>query len=496
MKLPSPAVDFPRRSGAQPRLKHLCTISRQFDKNTLQVSDILRVFLSFLQSHFLSPIMHSFVRVSGVAVTILSVSFLAGCGDQIASAKAQGTGAPPPTEVSVITVQPQRVVVTTELPGRIESPRIAQVRARVPGIVQQRVFREGSEVKAGDVLFKIDPAPYQANYNSAQAVLAKTEANLAQANLKVQRFKPLVETNAISKQEFDEASTAAKQAVADVAAAKAALQTARLNLGYATVTAPISGRIGRAQVTEGALVGQGEATPLATVQQLNPIYITMTQSSADMLKLQRAMASGQLKGVGRDQAKVTLVTDDGKNYPQLGKLLFSDLTVDESTGAVSLRAEFPNPDRMLLPGMYARARLEQAVNEQAITVPQQAVNRTPDGAGVMVVGADGKAALRPIQTGAAQGNAWIVTQGLKAGDQVIVEGLQKVKPGAPVKAVAWKGATGSEAQPAASGPSAAAAPNAASAPNATTATTSPSAPAARPAQATPPAQQAQPATKS
>jgi membrane fusion protein, multidrug efflux system len=396
-------------------------------------------------------IMHSFVRLSGTAATLLALSLTAGCGDHLAKAQAQGTSAPPPVEVGVVTVQPERVTVTTELPGRIESPRIAQVRARVPGIVQQRVFREGSDVKAGDVLFKIDPAAFQANVNSAQAALAKTEANLAQANLKVQRFKPLVETNAISKQEFDEANTAAKQAAADVASAKAAVQTARLSLGYATVTAPISGRIGRAQVTEGALVGQGEATPLATVQQLDPIYITLTQSSADMFKLQQAFASGQLKSVGRDQAKVTLVTDDGKAYPQPGKLLFSDMTVDESTGAVSLRAEFPNPNRMLLPGMYARARLEQAVNEQAITVPQQAVSRTPDGAGVLVVGADGKAAFRPVQTGAAQGSTWIVTQGLKAGDQVIVEGLQKAKPGAPVKAVPWKGATGTAAAPAQAG---------------------------------------------
>ncbi|NEX60655.1 efflux RND transporter periplasmic adaptor subunit [Noviherbaspirillum galbum] len=406
--------------------------------------------------------MHSFVRVTGIvpALSVLSLSvaasLLAGCGEK--SANAQTPAAPPPAEVSVVTVKPERLVISTELPGRIESPRIAQVRARVPGIVQQRVFREGSDVKAGDVLFKIDPAPYQANVNSAQATLAKAEANQAQANLKVQRYQPLVQTNAISKQEFDEAGTAAKQAAADVAAARAALTTARLNLGYATVTAPISGRVGRAQVTEGALVGQGEATPLATVQQLNPIYVTMTQSSAEMLKLQRSFSSGQLKSVGRDQAKVTLVTDDGKAYGPPGKLLFSDLTVDENTGAVSLRAEFPNPERLLLPGMYARARLEQAVDEQAITVPQQAVNRTPDGASVLVVGPDNKVALRPIQTGAAQGNTWIVTQGLKAGEQVIVEGLQKVKPGAPVKAVPWKNAAGNAAPTPQAGPGPAPAP--------------------------------------
>jgi membrane fusion protein (multidrug efflux system) len=308
----------------------------------------------------------------------------------------------------------------------------------VPGIVQKRVFKEGSDVKAGDVLYKIDPAQFRAAYNSAQATLAKAEANLAQANLKVQRYKPLVETTAISKQEFDDALTAQKQTAADVAAAKAAVETAHLNLGYATVTSPISGRIGRSLVTEGALVGQGEATPLATVQQLDPIYVTLTQSSADLLRLKQAMANGKLKSVGKDKASVTLVTDDGRQYPLPGKLLFSDISVDESTGAVTLRAEFPNPDHLLLPGMYARARLEQAVDDKAIMVPQQAVSRSPDGASVMLVGADGKVAPQPVQTGAAQGNNWVVTQGLKTGDRVIVEGLQKIKPGAMVKPVPWK----------------------------------------------------------
>lgn len=379
--------------------------------------------------------MHSIRPAAGIAA-ILILSTLAGCGDK--TAQAQGTGAPPPPEVAVVTVQPERIAVTTELPGRVEARRIAQVRARVPGIVQKRVFKEGSDVKAGDVLYKIDPAQFRAAYNSAQATLAKAEANLAQANLKVQRYKPLVETTAISKQEFDDALTAQKQTAADVAAAKAAVETAHLNLSYATVTAPISGRIGRSLVTEGALVGQGEATPLATVQQLDPIYVTLTQSSADLLRLKQAMANGKLKSVGKDKASVTLVTDDGRQYPLPGKLLFSDVSVDESTGAVTLRAEFPNPEHFLLPGMYARARLEQAVDDKAIMVPQQAVSRSPDGASVMLVGADGKVVPQPVQTGAAQGNNWVVTQGLKTGDRVIVEGLQKIKPGATVKPVPWK----------------------------------------------------------
>jgi membrane fusion protein, multidrug efflux system len=384
---------------------------------------------------FMNPIRH----VPRIAATVWVLSVLAGCGDKMPNTQAQGAGMPPP-EVAIVTVTPERVVMSTELPGRLEATRVAQVRARVPGIVLKRVFREGSEVKAGEVLFRIDAGPFQASYNSAEAALAKAEANLAQANLKVQRYKPLVETNAISKQEYDDALTAQKQAAADVASAKATQETARLNLGYATVTAPISGRIGRAQVTEGALVGQGEATPLASIQQLDPIYVNLSQSATELLQLQRAMAAGQLKSVGKGQAKVTLVTEDGRPYPHSGKLLFSDVAVDESSGAVALRAEFPNPDRLLLPGMYVRARLEQAVSENAITIPQQAVQRDPSGASVLLVGADSKVTLKTIKADSAQGNAWIVSEGLKAGDRVIVEGFQKVKPGAPVKPVAWKDA--------------------------------------------------------
>jgi len=372
-----------------------------------------------------------------VLALVGALSALSGCGEKSANAQTPGGGMPPP-EVSVVTVAPHRLVMTTELPGRVEATRVAQVRARVPGIVLKRVFREGTEVKAGDVLFRIDPAPYQATFNSTVAAVAKAEANLAQANLKVQRYKPLVETNAISKQEYDDALTSQKQATADLATAKATQETARLNLGYATVHAPISGRIGRALVTEGALVGQGEATPLAVIQQLDPVFVNLTQSSTELLQLRRAMANGQLKRVGKDEAKVTLVGEDGRPYPHAGKLLFSDVAVDESSGAVTLRAEFPNPDRMLLPGMYVRAQLEQAVTENAITVPQQAVMRDMTGATVMVVGADGKVAPRSIKTERSQGDSWVVSEGLKEGDRVIVEGLQKVKPGAPVKAVPWK----------------------------------------------------------
>lgn len=375
---------------------------------------------------------HRFTRIG---TALLMLSFFSGCGEKNAGAQ---NGAPPPPEVAVVTLAPERLTLSTELPGRVEAPRVAQVRARVAGIVLRRVFREGSDVKAGDVLMRIDPAPFQVAQRSAQAVLAKAQANLAQANLKLQRYAPLAATNAISKQEFDDAQTAQKQTAADVAAAEAALATASLNLGYATVTAPISGRIGRAQVTEGALVGQGEATLLATIQQLDPINVTLTQSSTEILRLQQALAAGLIKRVEPGQAKVALTTEDGRAYPRSGKILFSELTVDESSGAIALRAEFPNPERALLPGMYVRAQLEQAVREQALTVPQQAVIRGAEGASVLVVGAAGKVATRPIVADAAQGDKWIVSKGLQAGELVIVEGFQKIKPGATVKPVPWQ----------------------------------------------------------
>lgn len=372
-----------------------------------------------------------------ITATLLLLCAVAGCGDKTSNTQTPGAGMPPP-EVSVLTVATERLALITELPGRLEATRVAQVRARVAGIVLQKAFREGGDMKAGEVLFRIDPAPLQATFNSAQAALAKAEANLAQANLKVQRYRPLVESNAISKQEFDDALTAQQQTSADLATAKAVLESAHLNLDYATVTAPISGRVGRALVTEGALVGQGEATPLALVQQIDPIFVNLTQSSADLLRLKQALASGRLKSAGHGQAKVTLITEDGGTYPHSGKLLFSDLTVDESSGAILMRAEFPNPARALLPGMYVRARLEQAVNEQAITVPQQAVIRGTDGASVLLVGEGDKVSARPVTTDAVQEGKWIISQGLKAGDRVIVDGLQKTRPGATVKPVPWQ----------------------------------------------------------
>jgi len=384
--------------------------------------------------------MSSLPRLTTLGAAIIVLFAVAACGKSN-----QQASAPPPTEVSVITVKQGPLGVTNELPGRLESTRIAEIRARVPGIVLKRTFREGSDIKAGATLFLIDPAQFKATYNSANAAVARAEATLLQAELKENRYKPLVATNAISKQEYDDVIATLKQAEADLAASKAARETARLSLDYATVTSSISGRIGRALVTEGALVGQNEATPLAIVQQIDPIYVNMTQSSTEILRLQRAMASGKLKSAGKGQVKVTLITEDGQEYAQSGKLLFSDLTVDESSGAVTLRAEFPNPDRQLLPGMYVRARVEQAINENAITVPQQAITRTPDGSAVMVVSAESKVVSRPVKTGAASGDSWVINDGLKEGDQVIVEGLQKVQPGATVKAVQWKKAAPADA---------------------------------------------------
>ncbi|PRD65500.1 efflux RND transporter periplasmic adaptor subunit [Malikia granosa] len=373
-------------------------------------------------------------------------ALLAACGDKAAAPAAPGGGMPPP-EVGVLSVTPGEVGLVTELPGRLEASRVAQVRARAAGILQQRLFREGSDVKAGQPLFEIDASPYQAAFDSAQASLAKAEANLTQASALAERYRPLAEAKAISQQEFVNAQAAQKQAQADVAVAKAALQTARINLGHTRVTAPIAGRIGRALVTEGALVGQGEATPLAVVQQIDPVYVNFTQSADETLQLRRALESGQLKRAGQDGASVRLLLPDGSEHGRSGKLLFSDLTVDGSSGQVTLRAEVPNPGGQLLPGLYVRVRLEQAKASQAITLPQQAVTRTAQGDSVMVVAEDGSFSPRPVKIGAQQGGRWIVLDGLKAGEQVMVDGFQKLRGAKVVKPVPWQEKAGTPGQP-------------------------------------------------
>jgi len=358
----------------------------------------------------------------------------------------------PPAEVGVVTVTLGDVGLITELPGRLEASRVAQVRARVAGILQKRLFTEGSEVKAGQALFAIDASPYEATAASAQASVAKAEANLTQASAQAERFKPLIEAKAISQQEFINAQAAQKQAEADVAVARAALQTARINLGYARITAPISGRIGRALVTEGALVGQGEATQLAVIQQTNPLYLNFTQSAAEVMKLRQALDAGQLKRAGSQGASVRVVLEDGSEYALPGKLLFSDLTVDATSGQITLRAEVPNPTGALLPGLFVRARLEQAQASNAITLPQQAVTRSPQGDTVLVVGADGKAVPRPITIGGQQNGKWVVLSGLQAGEQVMVDGFQKLRGGAPVKPVPWQPGAATAAGPGAGQP--------------------------------------------
>ena len=410
------------------------------------------------QSPLRSPVSRAFATAA-VAVVVLS---LAACGKgdaPPAGAPAAGGGAPPPPQVGVVVATPGDVGLVTELPGRLEASRVSEVRARAAGILQQRLFREGSDVKAGQLLFRIDSAPYAAQAASAQASLARAEANAVQAKALADRYKPLVEANAVSKQEYANAVASWKAAEADVGVGRAAVKTAQINLGYASVTAPISGRIGRALVTEGALVGQGDATQLAVIQQINPMYVNFTQSASDALKLRKAMASGQFKrATGADAASVRLVLEDGSEYAQSGKLLFSDLTVDATSGQVTLRAEIPNPNGDLLPGLYVRVRVEQAQVTNAITVPQQAVTRTEKGDTLSVVAADGKISQRTVKISAAQNNQWVVLEGLKAGEQVMVDGFQKLQmlpPGTPVKAVPWTPpASGTAAAPAAAGASA------------------------------------------
>lgn len=380
----------------------------------------------------------STLSMARIAVcTFAALAALAACGPK-AAAPAGGPGANrPPSEVGVIVTKFEPVALQTELPGRVEPVRVAQVRARVNGVVLKRLFQEGSEVKAGQVLFQIDPAPYQAALDSARANLGKSQANLNQAAAQAERYKPLVEANAVSKQEYVNVVAAQKQAEADVAAQRAALQIAQINTGYANVQAPIGGRIGRALVTEGALVSANEATQLALIQQTGTVYLNITQSAADLQRL-RKNAGATSRGAGA--VPVTVILDDGSELPRKGKLLFSDVTVDPTSGQVAMRAEVANPDGMLLPGQYVRVRLSQAELPAAIVVPQQAVTRATQGDTVIVV-ADGKPAPRPVKIGSQQGSNWIVLDGLKPGEQVVVDGFQKMMvPGAPVKAVPWTAA--------------------------------------------------------
>ena len=373
---------------------------------------------------------HLFRPLLAVLISVLALTACDGGKDGSAPA---GAAALP--VVTVMTVRPGPVTRTTELPGRTVPYLIAEIRPQVTGIIKSRKFIEGSEVEAGQLLYQIDPSGYQAAYDGARASLSRAEAQLQSARLKAERQAELVKINAVSKEAHDDAQAALKQALADVASARAALDKARIDLEYTRLTAPISGRIGRSMVTPGALVTANQAEALATIQQLDPIYVDLTQSSADHLRLKRAVDAGRLQRSDADGVPVRLVLEDGSEYPVEGRLAFSEVTVDEGTGSVTLRAVIPNPNGDLLPGMYVRARLAQGVDDSAILVPHAAVTRDARGeALVMVVNAEGKVEPRTIRTAESRGSAWVVTEGLAAGDRVIVKGLQKVRPGATVKA--------------------------------------------------------------
>jgi membrane fusion protein (multidrug efflux system) len=405
------------------------------------------------------------MRVERVPFRLISAAtaavLLAACGPK-QSAPPQQT-----PEVGIVTVQPSAVPVVTELPGRTNAFLVAQVRARVDGIVLRREFTEGSEVKAGQRLYKIDPAPYIAQLNSAKATLAKAQANLVSVTAQASRYKVLVAANAVSKQDYDNAVASEGQAAADVASGKAAVDTAQINLGYTDVVSPVSGQVGISQVTPGAYVQASAATLMSTVQELDPMYVDLTQSSLDGLKLRRDVQEGRLKTSGPDAAKVTLILEDGRTYSEKGKLQFSDVTVDQSTGSVTVRALFQNKDRVLLPGMFVRARIEEGVNDQAILVPQIGVTHDQKGTPTaLVVGADNKVVLRQLVTSRTYGSNWVVDSGLNPGDRVIVQGTDKVRPGMDVKTVAAQLPASSDAAaaaaPAASGAQTAQAASAAS----------------------------------
>lgn len=365
-----------------------------------------------------------------LAMLVLSGSFLlSGCGEE----QKQGGEMPPP-DVKVVTLKAAPLTVSTELPGRTSAYRIAEVRPQVGGIILKRNYKEGSDVKEGESLYQIDPAPFQATLNSAQAELAKARANAELARLTVNRYKPLLGTNYISRQDYDEAVSTHAQAQAAVRAAQAAVQTAQINLNYTKVTSPISGLSGKSNVTEGALVATGQTQPLTLVQQIDPIYVDVTQSSDDYLRLKHEIASG---AVDKEQGKiaVSLVTAENKDYTHKGYLEFSDVTVDETTGSITMRAVFPNPQESLLPGMFVRARVDEGVRPDAILVPQEGVIRTAKGGAVVnVVNAKNEIEVRPVTVGQAYGNKWLVTAGVNNGERVVVEGFQKIKQGAVVKA--------------------------------------------------------------
>ena len=367
------------------------------------------------------------------ALAVLTVLLmLTSCGRSKPSNGSQGAA----PEVAVVVVQAERVPIITELPGRTSPYLVAEVRPQVSGIIQKRLFTEGSDVKTDDVLYQIDPAIYEAAYAGAKAALARAEANVISIRNRAQRYRELVTINAVSQQDHDDVVAALKQAEAEIEANKAAVETARINLAYTRIKAPISGRIGKSSVTTGALVTASQPTPLAVIQQLDPIYVDATQSSANLLQLKRNIAAGRIRGNGPDQARVKLLLEDGTPYPLQGNLKFSDVTVDPSTGSFILRMVFPNQKHTLLPGMYVRALVQEGVVDRAILAPQEGVSRDPKGNPVaLIVDGSDKVEQRALKIDRAIGNKWLITEGLKPGDRLIVEGIQKIRPGASVRVV-------------------------------------------------------------
>ena len=371
-------------------------------------------------------------QVAALFALISAIFLLGGCGPR----GPRGPQQMGPPEVSVVAMNTERVVLTTELPGRTAAYRTAEIRPQVNGLILKRAFKEGADVHAGDLLYQIDPAPYQAAFDQAKAVVSMAEANLPAARSREERFKKLVESHAVGQQDYDDALAALRRLEGQLGVSKAAMESAQINLSYTPIKAPISGRIGRSRVTEGALVTAYQPVPLATIQQLDPIYVDVPKSTVEMLRLRRRLTEGQLSHDGENQSKVEIIQEDGTPYPLEGTLAFRDITVDPSTGSVILRVVVPNPDGMLLPGMFVRAILKEGVNDAAILVPQQCVSRNRKGMPfVMVVGDDGTVAMKMLTLDRSVGDKWLVSSGLNLGDQVIIEGLQRVRPGTPVKVV-------------------------------------------------------------
>lgn len=380
--------------------------------------------------------MKNFIRVKRITVIGVIVGsiilILTGC-DKKQSGEIEQIPTP---EVAVLKVQAEKITLTTELPGRTSAYLVAEIRPQVSGLIQKRLFKEGTDVKAGDTLYQIDPAPFHAALENAKAALGRAEANLPALQLRAKRFKELLVDKAVSQQDYDDIVAALKQAEAEVKYWKAAVETANINLGYTRILAPISGRIGKSTVTVGALVTAHQPLALATIQQFDPIYVDVPQSSVDLLQLQRRLEEGRLKYEAKNQNKVRIILEDGTEYPLEGTLQFRDVTVNVTTGSLILRVIVPNPENILLPGMFVRAVIKEGVNKQALLIPQQAVIRDPKGNPlVLIVNAENKVEQRMLTLDRAIGNKWLVSEGIVPGEQLIVEGIQKVKPGITVKAI-------------------------------------------------------------